>query len=171
MNRVHSLVRLAPLLAAALVMAGCGYSAGNIHRENIKTVSVEMFSRGRDVYRRGLPMRLTEAVAKRIELDTPYKLTTGNPDTKLTGTIQVIEQQVLSSNPDTGLPREKEVTFVISLRWVDLRTGAVLVEHSNLRVADTYIPDTRFEQDFFVGSEAVINRLARRIVEKMEKDW
>ncbi len=170
MNRVHS-IALATILVSAFNLTGCGYNIGNIHRENIKTVSVEMFSRGRDVYRRGLPMRLTEAVAKRIELDTPYKLTNNDADTKLTGTIEEIEQQVLSNNPDTGLPREKEVTFVVSLRWVDLRTGAVLMQHSNLRVADTYIPDTSFEQDFFIGSEAVINRLARRIVEKMEKDW
>ena len=170
MNRLH-LVLLAILLTTGVLMTGCGYSVSNIYRENIKTITVEMFSRSRDVYRRGLPMRLTEALAKRIELDTPYKLTNDDADTKLTGTIEEVHQQVLSKNPDTGLPREKEVTFVVSMRWVDLRTGEVLMEHRNLRVADTYIPDTQFEQDFFVGSEAVINRLARRIVEKMEKDW
>ena len=163
------------LLLSTMTMGpgGCGpYTMKSQYRPGIKTVFVPIWTRGKDVYRRGVEMRLTEALQKRIELNTPYKVASkARADTELSGKIDRIDQQVLSRNPETGLPREKEITFHLSFTWKDLRSGKVLVEHTNFRVADTYIPDQPFREGFFQGSESVINRLARRIVEEMEADW
>ncbi len=172
MKRLSAITMFMAIAGAMLTAGGCGYTMGDLYPEDVKTVAVDIFARGQDVYRRELGFRLTEAVCKVIESQTPYRLARQNdPDTKLTGTIESVEQQVLSSNPDTGMPREKEITLVLSLRWTDLRTGRVRMEVDNFRIADSYIPDTAFREDFFDGTEAVINRAARRIVEQMEKQW
>lgn len=161
------------LAAATLISAGCTrYTMKTQYRPGISTVAVPIWTRGPQVYRRELEMRLTEAIVKRIELDTPYKVTTKDrADTELTGRIMRIEQRVLSKNPKTSSPRELEVTFFMSYRWTDLRNGNVLVEHENFRVADTYITHEPLGEGFFQGSEAVINRIARRLVEQMEAEW
>lgn len=117
-------------------------------------------------------MRLTEAVVKRLELDTQYKVTDkSRADTELRGTIDRVSQRVLSFNPDSGLPREKELTVTVSFTWTDLRSGKVLAQRRSFRQAGTYIPPQPFGEDFFQGSEDVVNKLAKRIVEQMETDW
>ncbi|HAU38524.1 MAG TPA: hypothetical protein DCX07_12515 [Phycisphaerales bacterium] len=179
---MRTFLTIVALSAAGVWMAlacGCtnpdpakGYSFKSLYPTDIRTVDVPIFHRGKDVYRRELEFRLTEAVKKQIELDTPYKLASKNrADTQLTGTIDEVEQRVLSFNPDTGLAREMEITFVLSLRWTDLRNGKDLRDVRNLKVSGTYVPSAPLSEDFAQGSEDVINRAAVRIVEQMETDW
>lgn len=149
-----------------------GYTAHSQYRRGIRTVAVPIWTRGKDVYRRDTEIRLTESLVKRIELDTPYKVTTKQQaDTILTGTIDLISQQTLSFDPDTGSPREMQLTFTVSFKWEDLRTGNIIVKKKNFRVAGVYLPPVPFNEDFFQGSEDLIDKLARRIVETMEADW
>jgi len=149
-----------------------GYTTQSQYRRGISSVAVPIWTRGKGVYRRGLEFRLTEALQKRIAFDTDYTVTVKQrADTELTGTIEQIVQRVLSFNPDTGLAREMEMTITVSFTWTDLRSGKVLLERSNFRVAGTYIPPAPLGEDFFQGSEDVVNELARRIVEQMEADW
>jgi hypothetical protein len=165
------------LLAGVMAAAGCaedptkGYSLKSQYVGGVKTVAVPIFQRGKQVYRRGLEMRLTEAVIKRIELDTPYKVTSkSRADTELRGSLDLISQRVLSFNPDTGLPQETEITLTATFTWTDLRDGTVR-KQARVRQADTYLPRAPFREDFFQGSEGAVNKLARRIVEHMEADW
>ena len=166
-------------LLMAGVLGGClsddptlGYTARSQYRQGIRTVAVPIWTRGKDVYRRDIEIRLTEALVKRIELDTPYKVTTKQQaDTILTGTIDTISQQTLSFDPDSGDPREMQLTFTVSFKWEDLRTGNVVVEKKNFRVAGVYLPPAPFNENFFQGSEDLLDKLARRIVETMEADW
>jgi hypothetical protein len=149
-----------------------GYSWVSPYREGIRSVAVDILTRGQNVYRREIEIRATEAVMKRIESEIPgYKVTRkARADTLLSGTINLISQRVLSSNPDTGRPREQEITVVAAFRWTDLRTGEIIKERSNLRVSGTYIQHAPLSEDFSQGREDVLNRLARRIVEEMEAD-
>jgi hypothetical protein len=162
-------------LAAAAAMAGCrplGYTAESQYRTGIRTVYVPMVTRGSNVYRRELEMRLTEGIQKHIELSTPYKITKKErADTQLTATIERVNQNTLSMNPDTGFPREVGVKFYVSYRWEDLRTGDVIKESKNFTAAGVYHPTAPFNQDFFRGSERIIDKLARRLVEQMAADW
>jgi hypothetical protein len=158
---------------AAVILPGCGgYTLDSQYRQGIKTVAVDIFGRGKDVYRRELETRSTEAIVKRIEHDTPYKVTVkSRADTRLTGTIDTVEQRILSFNPDTGLPREMELTLTVSFTWTDLRSGKALAEVSDMRVSGAYVREAPLTEDFFQGSEGVLDRLARRVVEKMEAEW
>lgn len=174
MKAIKSLrtVRLLLLFAAAASMVGCGYTMKSPYPSDVRTVAVPIWTRGQNVYRRGLEDKLTEALVKRIETDTPYKVVKKDvADSELTGQIKKIEQRILSKNPDTGLPRELEITFYLNFTWKDLRTGENMVEHTNFSIADTYVTAAPIGEEFFEGSEAVINRAARRVVETMMADW
>jgi hypothetical protein len=177
MNAKQSgILRNGLLLVTILVgLAGCepfGYTAQNQYRKNIRTIAVPIWTRGKDVYRRDVEINLTKALAKRIELSTPYKITDRKKaDTLLTGTIDRIEQATTSFNPDTGTPREIAVTYYVSFQWEDLRSGTILVKKSNFPVSDVYLPSPPFNEGFFLGSESLNERLALRIVETMESDW
>jgi hypothetical protein len=175
-GKTRKIMRISLLLTiTAAGLGGCesmGYTAQNHYRKNIRTVAVPIWTRGKDVYRREVEDRLTKALAKRIELDTPYKITDRQKaDTLLTGSIDRINQATTSFNPDTGTPREIAVTFYVSFTWEDLRSGAILVKKTNFAVSDVYLPPGPFNEGFFLGSEALMERLAQRIVETMESDW
>ncbi len=173
MIRLRNFAQLAALALVAAAWSGCtGYSQKSQYPTGIKTIAVPIWTRDKDVYRRGLEMRLTEALAKRIELDTDYKVATkATADTEIIGKIDVIEQQILSYDTDTGRPREKEIIMTISFIWTDQRTGKPIIDSNSMRVAGTYRPHGPLNQDFFQGSELVLNRIAKRIVERMEQEW
>jgi hypothetical protein len=160
-------------------VAGClsndptvGYTTQNQYRGGIRSVTVPIWTRGADVYRRDLEIRLTKALVTRIELSTPYKVTAKDrADTILTGSIDRITQTVLSMNPDTARPRETQATFYVSFEWKDLRSGEILIKKNNYRVAVVYMPTDPYNEDFFLAGEDLMDRLAERIVETMERDW
>ena len=169
--------RLAALLALAAGALGChadptqGYTLASQYPSDVRTVSVKMFTRGSNVYRRGVEMRLTEAVVKSIEFYTPYKVVLDDSaDTELTGTIVNIGQRTMSTVTSVSSPREKETIVTATIRWQDLRNGKVR-RRTTVRAAGSYIPLAPFGEDFFQGSEDAINNLARRIVEEMEEEW
>lgn len=148
------------------------YTMRSQYRTDVSSVFVPMWTRGDDVYRRELEFRLTEAIIKRIEMDTDYKSTTkSRADTELSGEILLIEQNVLSFNPDSGDPNELEIVMTLSFTWRDLRTGDILVEEPDLEVVGTYIPHEPLGEDFFQGSQDMMEKASRRIVEYMEAEW
>jgi hypothetical protein len=172
------------LAAAALAAAfsGCGPAAdgdpttgyvwSSPDREDVETVYVPMWTRGKGEYRRELEFRLTEALVKRIESETPYKVADrGVADTELTGTIQRVSQRVLSFHPGTGRAREIQLTVHVDFTWTDLRTGRTLVERKDFTAAAEYIPPAPLEEDFFLGGEDALNRVAERIVRQLQRPW
>jgi hypothetical protein len=168
--------RILPLLLLAM-LAGCsegltGYTTRSLYSRDIKTVAVPIWVRGKDVYRREIEFRLTEAIVKQIELSTPYKVVDrATADTLLEGTIEQVTQRLTSFDPGTGAARESEIRLVVSFTWSDLRTGAILAKRTRWAVAATYIPETPFNEDFFLGSQDAVDRLAVRLVEQMEEPW
>ena len=169
------------VMLTAMGLAGCidwdgdgqgAYTLRNHYRTDVSSIHVPIWTRGKDVYRRELEYRLTEAVIKRIQMDTPYIITErARADSELVGQIHLVEQGVLSRNPDTGDTLEQEVDMIIGFTWRDLNTGEVIVERVALRVTGAYIPHEPLGEDFFQGSQDVIEKAARLVVEHMEADW
>ncbi|MFB3892177.1 MAG: LPS assembly lipoprotein LptE [Phycisphaerae bacterium] len=169
-----------PAAAATLagLVGGCssdpeqGYTLQTPYRDGISTIAVPIWNRGKDVYRREVEFRLTEAIQKRIAANTPYAIASrSQADTLLEGTIDRIDQRVLFYNPDNSQPREQEIRMEVSFTWTDLRTGKILVRRSGYAVTARYIQPPDFNEDFFLGSEAVFDKLARQVVNLMEKPW
>lgn len=165
-------------VVAAIALGSCkpirigGYTNEDHFRKDIRSIHVPVFARGPQVFRRELEIRLTEAVVKRIQLDTGWKIAKREAaDAELVACLDLVLQTVLSFDSETALGREKEVTLVASFTLRDLRTGKELVKCANLRGSGAYLPGDPFREDFLHGSEQAINKLARRIVEQLEEPW
>jgi hypothetical protein len=159
-----------PLLGifCLLLPTGCGYSTSRPFPTDIQTVHVEMFHSKE--FRRELEFRLTEALIKRIELDTPYRIVPAETaDASLTGELLKVENRTLGSDYDTDLPREIGSTVVVRFRFKDLRSGEILVDRPRFVYQTSYIPPV--EETFTQGMTRAMDGLAELIVESMETDW
>ncbi|MDD4889536.1 MAG: LPS assembly lipoprotein LptE [Phycisphaerae bacterium] len=145
-----------------------GYRAGFIHPKNVNSVYVQVFASSE--FRRELEFRLTEALVKRIMLDTQYKIAKKNDaDTILYGEVKGVQQTLLGQDSETGLPKELQPVMIVDWTWKNRRTGEVLAQRRRMEQAGLYYPIAG--ETFFDGTEQAIDRLAKRIVEGMEADW
>ena len=153
---------------AGLGAAGCGYSTERPFRRDVKSVAVEIFD-NKD-FRRGLELQLTEALSKRIEAETPYKLAKRDrADTLLTGEVKEVRQATLGRSFETALPRETAATMIVAFQWKDLRTGAILVDRPAFTQTVDYVPP--LNEQFYHASQRICDRMAERMVEEMEAEW
>ncbi len=158
------------LLAVSFVSmaTGCGYTTQRPFRTDIQTIHVEMFQSKE--FRRELEMSLTEAVIKRIQMDTPYQLAPReSADALLTGEILSVDNRIFGDDIGTDLPREIGATVTVRYRLQDLRNGKVLVERPRFIYQASYIPPVG--ESFTTGMIRGLDGMAERIVETMEVDW
>lgn len=162
-------MRLAlPALASLSLLSGCGYTTAKPFRPDIQTVHVEMFQ-SRE-FRRELEFRLTEAVVKRIQMDTPYRIAPRQKaDCLLAGEVLSVQNRTLGEDFETSRPREIGSTVAVRYVLTDLRTGEVLVERPRAVFQTSYIPPVG--ETFDVGMTRALEGLAESIVESMESAW
>lgn len=164
------LVSAAGLAAAMLLtVSGCsGYQNGWMYPQDVRTVYVEMFDTVS--FRRGYEFTLTDAVCKRIESQTPYKIVSDRQkaDTILSGTL-TIQNTVMSVDRYTGRPIEYETGVVVIVTWKDLRTGRILLENAEVTGAEDYSGVMGQTIDYSLSR--AVNKAAVRVVELMEIPW
>ena len=171
--RKSRIMCLGPLLAATLMGCGnvdpkVGYTSRSLFDENIKSVEVRIFSTKE--FRRGLEFELAEALVKRIEADTPYKVLKGSrADTLLEGQLIRVSQAVLADLYDSDLPAEKQQQLVVDFTWKDLRSGQILAGERSVRVVAEYAPPVG--ENFFSGQQELMDEMARKIVNRMRQSW
>jgi hypothetical protein len=154
-------------------LCGCseiaGYSNESLFPEDIRSVCLEMFDN--QSFRRGVEYELTDALAKRIEADTPYKIVSDSDraDSVINGQIVSIGEFALSTDRELGTVLEKEVDLRAVVNWKNLKTGQLMIDHLEISASASYSPYQ--QQDFKYASSLAANNLARRIVELMERKW
>ena len=146
-----------------------GYSNESLFREDISSVYVEMFDN--QSFRRGTEYELTDALAKRIEAETPYKVVTNRDraESLISGQIESIGSQVLTMERQTGRALENEVLLRAVVSWKNLKTGELLINNRAVTASASYSPYQ--DQDYSYAATLAANNLARKIVELMEKEW
>jgi len=160
-------------LFICLCFCGCsgigGYSNESLFPQDVNTVCLEMFDNR--TFRRGVEYELSDALAKRIEADTPYKIvsSTDRADTVMNGQIISITEAALSLERESGRVLEKELELRAVVNWKNLKTGELLIASRQVSASATYSPFQK--QDFGYASSLAANNLARKIVELMEKKW
>ncbi len=153
--------------------SGCarmkGYSNESLFSDEVSSVYLKMFEN--QSFQRGLEYELTDALAKRIEAETPYKIISSRDraDTLMTGQITSIGSSVLTSERETGRALEKEVELQALVSWENLKTGELLLDNVSVNASATY--SEWQNQGFRYASTLATNNLARKIVELMEKRW
>ena len=163
-------IRLAIVLLAlaAAVSSGCGYSSKRPFPTDIQTIHVEMFQSKE--FRRELEFRLTEALVKRIQMDTPYRIAPRRTaDALMTGEILAVENRTFGKDFDRNLPREIGSTIVVRFRLQDMRTGEILAQRRRFVFQTSYVPPVgeTFDQGMTRGLEG----LAEKMVESIESAW
>lgn len=151
-------------------LPGCtGYSNTSLYPKDVATVYVEMFDN--QSFRRGIEFSLTDALAKRIEAQTPYKIVTNRDraDTVISGQIVQAKETVLTTERQIGRALEKNVELRASVSWKNLRTGELLIDNKTVSASASY--SEWQSQSFAYGSTLAANSLAERIVELMESGW
>ncbi len=152
----------------ALLMCGCGYRSDKLFRPDIQSVYVDMFESKE--FRRDLEFQLTEAVKKRVSLETPYRVAAREKaDTILVG--EVLEERQASFAPDfrTRRPRDEQLTLAVRVQWKDQRNGRILMDQKELLQSVDYLPPAGESEKF--AQQKAIDKLAARIVAKMYDDW
>ena len=161
------------LLSFSVLLAsvGCaGYHIGNqyLHRNDIRTVHVGMFDS--DSFRPFLGQRLTEAVVKEVELNTPFTISEpALADSFIQGRLVREEKRVNIENRSDE-PRDIKLNWRLEVTWVD-RAGTPLMQRQLLRVNqdEDFIPEGG--QSRATAQQELINRIARQIVGQMEMPW
>ena len=161
------------LVHCTLVFCGCaelnGYSNQSLFPEDIETVYLEMFDN--QTFRRGAEYELSDALSKRIEVETPYKIVSSRDraDTIMSGQIVSIGESALSIDRETGMIIEKEVALAALVNWKNLKTGDLLIDNLSLSATANY--SEYQQQDIKYASNLAANKLARKIVGLMEVKW
>jgi len=165
------LATVMPVLCTGLCGCGkiAGYSNESLYPETVGSVYVEMFDNMS--FRRGIEYELTDALAKRIEAQTPYKIISdrNRADTLLTGKLVKVNELVLVTERETGRALEKEVELAATVNWKNLKTGELLIDNKTITASASY--SEWQSQSFGYASALAANRLAQKIVESMEKEW
>jgi hypothetical protein len=175
MNRPGSHRSYSGLVACllCLTLAGCaqltGYTDEPLYPDQVHSVYVEMFENLS--FYRGVEYELTDALAKRIEAQTPYKVVSSRDraDSIISGQISSIGQSLISIERQTGRALEKEVQLQAVLDWKNLETGRLLIDNATAAASASY--SELQSQGFSYASRLAANNLARKIVELMEKQW
>ena len=157
-------------LALALSSPGCGYTIRPPYSNQVKTIYVPV---ARSVsFRQDLNLRLTEAVIKKIERRTPYKVV-GSPngaDARLELKILVDDKSLMVENPQ-NLARNLIATLMVEARYIP---------NTASRAADDILPAQISDQSYFnpeIGETSlsgflrVIDGIADQIVDMMEEPW
>jgi hypothetical protein len=153
-----------------LALAGCdGYSGTSLYPKDVATVYVEMFDN--QSFKRGIEFELTDALAKRIEAQTPYKIVTNRDkaDTVISGQIVQAQESVLTTERQIGRAMEKNIELRAVVSWKNLRTGELLIDNKTVSASASY--SEWQSQSLAYGSTLAANSLAERIVELMESGW
>ena len=153
-----------------MTLAGCaGYSNTSLYPKDVATVYVEMFDN--QSFKRGIEYELTDALAKRIESQTPYKIVSNRDkaDTVISGQIVQVKESVLTTERQIGRAMEKNIELRAVVSWKNLRTGELLIDNKTAIASASY--SEWQSQSFTYGSTLAANSLAVRIVEMMESKW
>ena len=174
----HSALVTVPLLCILHSLLGCaGYQLGqrSLYRPDIRTVHVPVVQS--DSFRRYLGERLTEAVVKHIELQTPYKVVdSDSADSVLNVRLASESKKILSNNPFSE-PRDIETDFFLQVSWID-RRGDLIMSHEDVPAAPllinlgqqaNFVPEGG--QSLMTAQQEAIEKLAQQIVGQMELAW
>lgn len=161
------------VIVAVFLFSGCdsleSYSDETLYPGGIESVYVEMFDN--KTYQRGIEYDLTDALAKRIESETPYKIVTNRnlADTVISGYVTSLGTSVLSVEQESGRALEKESVLIAVVRWKNLKSGELLIDDREVQASASYSEWQNQGKDYAYSLAA--NKLARKITELMETQW
>jgi len=164
-------MRLVAIACCVVCYSGCaGYHLGNqfLFNSSIRSVNVMMFESNSD--RRFLGQRLTEAVVKEVELNTPLTVTDPQiADSFIRGRLTRDAKQIVGENGNDE-PRTIRAAWVVEVDWVD-RAGVPLMQRELVRINRDaeFVPEGG--QSLSTAQQRIIEHVARDVVSQMQSPW
>lgn len=151
-----------------------GYSFASTYDTSVRTVAVPVFDN--QTHSTGLEAWLTDAIVKKIQSSTPWKVTTSEyADTVLSGSIEQVRLGRLSRTIESGLAQEQPIAITVDFSWRDSRSGEVLASRQRFRATSTFVPSQGVEGEpgerIEIGERDAIAELADAIVEELRSNW
>jgi hypothetical protein len=166
-DTITDFVYFAVMVFLVMMVASCGYSSKSLIRSNVRSIYIPIFDN--NTFRRGYEFDLTKAVRDQILMRTRLHLVDKDEaDSILFGKIISFDENVLIVNSHDNIV-ESRTSVRIEIRWVDKRTGRVIVERKNIAKPAEFITQ-RNETLTSSKNEALVN-VARGIVDTLEEDW
>jgi hypothetical protein len=136
---------------------------------DVNNVYLEMFDNRS--FRRSIEFTLSDALAKRIEVDTPYKIVSDRDraDSVMNGQITLAGESILTIERDVGRALEKEVVLTAVVNWKNMKDGKLMINSRTVTATASFSEFQR--QDFTYGATVAANKLAQNIVELMKNPW
>lgn len=165
----------AALSMTAVLLTGCAayrFGPQNLYPARITTIYVPLFQS--DSFRRNLGERLTEAVVKKINSQTNFRVVSSPlADSTLTGRVLVESKRVIVESR-TDEPRAAEAVFSVEVAWTDrdqtlLAGGTVQPRTVEVLSQAELVPEVG--QSMSVTQQEVIDDLASQIVALLEMPW
>ncbi|HSS63483.1 MAG TPA: LPS assembly lipoprotein LptE [Gammaproteobacteria bacterium] len=131
MNRARTFVLISPLLAAALLLVGCGFQLrGALDLpDNVRTLHVIA------------PSELRNDIITLLESGGVGAATSGaEADASITVTSERFSRRVLSVDPTTGKEREFELAYTLDF-GVTRSDGATVIENGTVNLLRDYVFD------------------------------
>ena len=154
-----------------LVSPGCRhYQIGNrtLYRPDVRTVHVEIFES--ESFRKFSGQRMTEAVIKQIELNTPYEIADASvADSVVRGRIVRDNKRPIAETRNDDL-RQIGVAYRVEVSWTD-RAGTPLMPRQFLRLNRDvdFVPEAG--QSMATATQELIDKIARQVAQQMEMPW
>jgi hypothetical protein len=166
----HAAKHLTALFIVCQFVGCAGYHVGNqyLFRSDIRTVHVMMFES--ESYRRFMGQRLTEAVTKAVELETP--LTLADPqiaDSFIRGRL-VRESKTVAGENVNDEPRTLQAGLYVEVDWVD-RAGVPLMQQRVVSINQTAEIIPEGGQSLSTAQQEIIDRIARDVINQMQMPW
>jgi hypothetical protein len=162
-------------LSIAVGCSGYRFGTSSLFRQDIRTVHVPIVRS--DSFRPELGVRLTEAIQKKIEDRTPFKIVDASrADSTLVCRIHFDNKRVLTETKNDD-PRALRLTMAAEVNWTD-RIGNVLMQNRFLPPGETafyftersdFVPEAG--QSVTTSQQRAIDDMADHIVDQMEMRW
>ncbi|MBX3386239.1 MAG: LptE family protein [Phycisphaeraceae bacterium] len=147
-----------------------GYSFESSFDRSVTAVHVPMFQN--DTFAKGVEFEVTDAVVKEIQRTTPWRVTSeGAADAVLEGRVTRATLRRLSQQRDSGVVQEQAVNVTVDFTLRDVRTGKTIVGRRNVQTTDVFVPVQPVGERLEVGENAVVQRLAKDLVNELRSNW
>jgi len=153
------------LLAATLLLTGCGYhiaGRADLMPKDLHTIEIEPF--GNNSVRANLARVIPTALAREFNSRTRYRVVSdaAQADAVLTGAILRFDNNPTIADPKTGRATGAQIAVVLQITLTDRRTGKVLFSRSNYDFRQRYEIATD-PQAYFDETGTGIERLGRDV--------
>ncbi|MBI5206535.1 MAG: hypothetical protein HY934_01965 [Candidatus Firestonebacteria bacterium] len=157
-NKYFSIMLIFHLL---VVIGGCGYTAKRVLPENIKTISLILFSNKTLQYK--IENIFSDKLIEEFIMDGRLKVSNkDSADSILSGEISQYLKQPAAVDKNKNI-LEYKLTLIISVSLKDNK-DAILYEEKNIRASYNYYPERQSEEE---ALDRLMKNMSRKLVKEI----